>query len=98
MDRGGYVYILMNKNNTVLYIGVTADLAGRISQHKAMKEEGFTKRFMVDKLVYYEYFDHIEEAIDREKKLKGSSRSRKLKLVSKRNPAFVDLFKEINLW
>jgi putative endonuclease len=98
MERGAYVYMLMNKNNTVIYIGVTTDLVFRVSQHKEMLEEGFTKRYMVTKLVYYEYFDLLVEAIVREKQLKSGSRQRKLNLISKNNMDYRDLYNDIMDW
>src|SRR5689334_5261127 len=98
MQRGGYVYILMNKSNTVIYIGVTSDLVSRIFEHREMLHEGFTKRYLVTKLVYFEHFDFITEAIAREKKLKGSSRRRKLNLIVKDNPDFKDLMDQLNDW
>ena len=89
------MYILTNKNNTVLYVGVTSNLFARITEHKAMEMDGFTKRYIITKLVYYEYFDFIEEAISREKQLKGKSRSFKLALINTMNPDFKDLFNDI---
>ena len=73
MERGGCIYILTNKNHTVLYIGVTSELQPRIYDHKAKRSrKSFTARFNVDRLVYYESFHSIEEAIAREKQLKAA--------------------------
>ena len=72
-----YIYILTNNNNTVLYTGVTNDLVRRIHEHKNKLIKGFTEKYNVDKLVYYEVFDYIELAIRREKQIKGYSRVKK---------------------
>lgn len=74
MQRGGYVYIMTNKYNNVLYTGVTSQLRNRVYEHKTNFYSGsFTSRYNVHKLVYYEGFEHIEEAIDREKRIKGGA-------------------------
>jgi putative endonuclease len=91
MERGGYTYILTNRHNTVLYIGVTSDLVIRMQQHKEMIHEGFTKKYKVTKLVYYEVFNFIEDAISCEKQLKGGSRAKKLELIILNNSDFMDL-------
>jgi putative endonuclease len=98
MERGGYIYILTNKHNTVLYIGVTHDLLERVEGHKSMLEEGFTKKYKITKLVYYEIFDLIEDAIAREKQLKGGSRAKKIALIMKVNPECRDLTEDIKKW
>jgi len=74
MDRQYYVYIMTNKYNTVLYNGVTNDLVRRVYEHKEKLVEGFTKRYNVDKLVYFECTDDVNAAIAREKQIKGGSR------------------------
>jgi putative endonuclease len=89
------VYLLANKRNTVFYIGVTSDLIKRIWQHKEKLVEGFTKKYNADKLVYYEVFDSIQEAIKREKQLKNWRREWKLDLIRSQNPEFKDLYPEI---
>ncbi|RPJ09487.1 MAG: GIY-YIG nuclease family protein [Deltaproteobacteria bacterium] len=76
-----YVYILTNKNNRVLYAGVTNDLKRRVYEHKAKLVEGFTERYNVDKLVFYEACKDIESAILREKQIKGGSRANKVALI-----------------
>ena len=88
-----YVYILTNKGDRVMYIGVTNDLARRIWEHKNEVNEGFTKRYHVHKLVYFEEYSSIEDAIAREKQLKGLSREKKNIMVRSNNPQFTDLGK-----
>ena len=89
-----YVYILTNKMNTVLYVGVTGDLTRRIYEHKEGLVEGFTKRYNVHKLIYFESFESPSNAIKREKQLKGWSRERKLSLIKNNNPELKDLYEE----
>ena len=91
----GYVYILFNRKNGTLYVGVTSNLIKRIYEHKSKVVEGFTKKYNVDKLGYYEIFEDIENAIEREKKLKNSPRKKKLELIEIHNPEWVDLYDEI---
>ena len=91
----GYTYILFNKRNGTLYVGVTSDLVERIYQHKNKMADGFTKKYNVDKLGYYEIFEDIENAIEREKKLKNSPRKKKLELIETNNPEWHDLYYEI---
>jgi putative endonuclease len=96
MVRGGYIYILTNKNNTVLYTGVTSNLRNRIFQHREkIDRSSFTYRYNVHKLVYYETFGDIEEAIVREKQIKGGSRAKKTALINEINPQWKDLWDEI---
>ncbi|MDB5124988.1 MAG: excinuclease subunit [Mucilaginibacter sp.] len=85
------VYILTNKANTVFYIGVTSDLESRIYEHKHKVFKGFTSRYEVNKLVYYEDFQWIQDAISREKQLKGGSRQKKIDLIVEINPGWSDL-------
>ena len=89
-----YVYILTNTNHTVLYTGVTNDLLRRCLEHKRKKFKGFTSKYNVDKIVYYEIFDFIDLAIKREKQIKGYSRLKKNELISKINPTWDELFIE----
>jgi len=89
------VYLLTNKRNTVFYIGVTSDLIKRIWQHKEKLVEGFTKKYNADKLVYYEIFDSIQEAIKREKYLKGKKRQYKIDLIKEKNPEMKDLYQDL---
>jgi len=96
MQRGGYVYIMTNKYNKVLYTGVTSQLRNRVYEHKTNFYPGsFTSRYHVHKLVYYEGFISIEEAIDREKQIKGGSRKRKIDLINDINPQWKDLYEQI---
>ena len=95
MDKNSYVYILCSKRNGTLYIGVTSNLIKRIWQHKNKVVEGFTKKYNVDKLVYYELTENIGTAINREKQLKNWHRDWKIKLIKKINPNFDDLYKFI---
>jgi len=87
-----YVYILTNKSRT-LYIGVTNNLEKRIFEHKIKIYQGFTSKYNLDKLVYYEIYNSIKEAIAREKQLKGWLRIKKIDLISKDNPLWNDLSK-----
>jgi putative endonuclease len=93
--KPGFIYILTNKNNTTLYIGVTANLEQRIKQHKAkIDKKSFTARYNVSKLVYYEAFQMIGDAIAREKQLKGGNRAQKIALIESINPEWNELFYE----
>jgi putative endonuclease len=85
------VYFMTNKNNTVVYIGITSDLIKRVYQHKVKAYKGFTEKYNCDKLVYFEIFSNINEAILREKQLKKGNRKRKNDLVNKENPKWMDL-------
>lgn len=85
------VYILTNKNNSVLYIGVTSNLLKRVYEHKTKTYEGFSKKYNCDKLVYFEAFQSMNEAIAREKQLKAGNRQRKEKLINQDNPKWNDL-------
>ena len=91
-----YVYILSNTHNTVLYIGVTNNLTRRCFEHKQKKTKGFTKKYNVDKLVFFEMFDFIDLAIAREKQLKGFSRAKKDALINSNNPERIDLSRKQN--
>ncbi|MFH1855083.1 MAG: GIY-YIG nuclease family protein [bacterium] len=83
-----YVYLMTNKTNMVIYIGVTNDLIKRVFEHKNKSIAGFTKKYNVNKLVHFEKYDDPLSAITREKQLKAGSRKKKLELVMKDNPAF----------
>ncbi len=85
-----YVYILTNKTDTVMYIGVTNDLRRRLCEHKNEQIEGFTKRYHIHKLVYYEEYHEVNDAIAREKQLKGWKREKKNALVATKNPNLDD--------
>jgi putative endonuclease len=82
MDKQYYVYIMTNKNNSVLYTGITNDLKRRIYEHKEKFVSGFTKKYNVRKLVYYEVFQDPENAILREKQIKAGSRGKKIDLIN----------------
>ncbi|HEY3892503.1 MAG TPA: GIY-YIG nuclease family protein [Bradyrhizobium sp.] len=90
--RSFYVYILASRIGGTLYIGVTNDLVRRIGEHKSKSAEGFTKRYGVDRLVYFECFDGIEQAIHREKRLKKWARAWKVQLIEGQNPNWDDLY------
>jgi putative endonuclease len=92
MSKNGFVYILTNKNNTTLYTGVTNDLKRRVYEHKEKLIEGFTKKFNLSKLVYYEVSDSIVSAIEREKQIKNYSREKKLELVQSKNESWKYLY------
>jgi putative endonuclease len=86
-QRGGCVYIMANKYNSVLYTGVTSDITGRIWEHKNKHHpNSFTAKYNCDKLVYYFFYPHIEEAIAEEKRIKGSSKEHKRQLIQSLNP------------
>ncbi len=91
-EKRGYVYILTNEANRVLYTGVTSDLAKRVYEHRVKVIEGFTKKYNVYKLVYYEVFGEIVDAIAREKQIKGWVRSKKIALIEGVNPEWKDLY------
>jgi putative endonuclease len=90
-----YVYILSNKYNNVLYVGITNDLIRRVYEHKNKLVEGFTEKYNVDKLVYYELFNDPINAIIREKQLKGYSRKKKVELINSFNPEWKDLYESL---
>ena len=94
-DGQYYVYIVTNRDNTVLYIGETDDLKRRIFEHKQRFVPGYTKRYNASKLVYYESIDDKLAAVAREKQIKGWLRARKKKLVEDFNPEWKDLYDEI---
>ncbi|MFH1098607.1 MAG: GIY-YIG nuclease family protein [Candidatus Uhrbacteria bacterium] len=94
-ERQFYVYILTNAARTVLYIGVTNDLVRRVFEHREKFVDGFTKRYHLNRLVYYEVFTTAYDAITREKQLKGWTRKRKLDLIQQMNSSLRDLYPEI---
>ena len=99
MQKGGAVYIMTNKYNTVLYTGVTANLLRRVFEHKErLDPKCFTYKYNIDKLVYFESFHSIEEAIAREKQIKGGSREKKEILINSINPDWKDLWEDIHNW
>jgi putative endonuclease len=94
MDKAkSYIYIMSSRSRT-LYIGVTTDLGKRVCEHKQGKIEGFTKKYNINRLVYYEVIDAITEAIEREKQLKGWVRQKKVDLIESVNPNWDDLYQQ----
>lgn len=87
-----YVYILSNYKRTVLYIGLTNNLNRRIQEHKQKRNPGFTAKYNVFFLMYYEHFCYVREAIAREKQLKGWTRAKKMNLIKMNNPELRDLY------
>lgn len=90
-----YVYLLSNKYDTTIYTGMTNDLLYRVAQHKSLKVPGFTSRYRITKLVYYEHFGDVNETIRREKQIKSWSRAKKEELIESMNPEWKDLYKEL---
>jgi putative endonuclease len=90
-----YVYILTNKYNNVLYVGITNDLIRRTYEHKKNLVDGFTSKYNVHKLVYYDYTEDVMSAITREKQIKGWNREKKINLIKSMNPGWNDLYDEI---
>jgi len=95
MKKQYYVYTMTNKRNTVLYTGVTNDLKRRVYEHKEKLVEGFTKKYNITKLVYYEVTDDVRSAILREKQIKGGSRQKKIDLINCINPEWRDLYEDL---
>jgi putative endonuclease len=95
MHRTPAVYMLASKNNGVLYIGLTSDLVKRIYQHKKGEADGFTRRYNIHKLVYYELHGSMEAAITREKQIKKWNRGWKIRLIGSQNPDWIDIYPEI---
>lgn len=96
MQKYFYVYIATNKRNTVLYAGVTNNLISRMYQHKNGLVSGFTKKYKINKLVFYEIFNNPEDAIRAEKKIKSWLRKKKIDLIKTKNPEFRDLLEELD--
>ena len=95
MNKQLFVYILASKRNGTLYTGITSDLVKRVWQHKNNSVEGFTKKYNVKILVYYEICNDAESAITREKRIKKWRRAWKLRLIEEKNPHWKDLYYEI---
>src|SRR5687767_3157259 len=94
--QGGCVYIIANRHHTVFYVGVAASISNRIQQHREkFYPKSFSAKYNIGKLVYYEFFDAIVDAIDREKKIKKYSRFKKVQLIKTINPDFRDLAEEV---
>jgi len=92
-----YIYILTNQHNTVFYVGVTNNLIRRVYEHKNKLVKGFTSKYNINKLVYYEVFSDVRDAIYREKQIKSWSRKKKIEMIEKFNPEWKDLYEEI-IW
>jgi putative endonuclease len=96
LKHGGFVYLVTNKNNTVLYAGVTSELRARIFEHKTkVYPKSFTAKYNCEKIVWHEQHDYIEDAIAREKQIKAGNRKAKEALINKMNPTWKDLWDEI---
>jgi len=94
MHKEGFVYIVTNATRSVLYTGVTSNLVQRIAQHRRGTFEGFTKDYLVDRLVYVEHHESIEDAIGREKQIKGKTRAKKIALIEAMNSNWEDLYEK----
>ncbi|MFA4830100.1 MAG: GIY-YIG nuclease family protein [Thermodesulfovibrionales bacterium] len=94
-EKQYYVYMMTNKNNKVLYTGITNDLKRRTYEHREKLVEGFTKKYNVVKLVYYEVCRDVKSAISREKQIKDGSRAKKEKLIDTTNPEWEDIYEEL---
>ena len=92
------VYIMTNKKNTVLYTGVTGNLERRVFEHKKKIVKGFTSKYKVNKLVYYEVTEDVFSAINREKQIKGGSRKKKIELINSMNKKWEDLAEHIDYY
>jgi len=95
MNKQYYIYIMTNKNHTVLYIGVTNNLKRRVYEHKEKLINGFTTKCNINKLVYYEVYEDISNAISREKQIKSGSRQKKINLINNINKEWKDLYEEL---
>lgn len=95
MSKQYYVYLMTNKNNSVLYTGITNDLKRRVYEHKEKLVNGFTKKYNVSKLIYYEMLEDPENAVLREKKIKAGSRQKKIDLINSMNKEWHDLYEQI---
>ncbi|OGF46672.1 MAG: endonuclease [Candidatus Firestonebacteria bacterium RIFOXYA2_FULL_40_8] len=91
MQKSYYVYIATNNTKTVLYTGVTNNLIRRASEHREGKIEGFTKKYKVNKIIFYQEFNNIQEALSAEKRIKGWRREKKIELIKSKNQDFKDL-------
>ena len=98
MEKGGWTYIVTNKTHSTIYVGVTSDLIGRVKQHmEKTYPNSFTAKYNCNKLVWYEGFHSIDDAIAREKQIKGWVREKKLKLIESKNPNWDDLYETIEV-
>lgn len=97
MNKTYFVYILVSQRNGTLYIGVTNNLSRRVWEHKEKQVKGFTKKYSIDKLVFFEEYEDVNNAIAREKQLKKWNRAWKIELIGKNNPDWEDLYYDL-LW
>jgi len=95
MEKQFYVYIMTNTNKTVIYTGITNDLRRRVYEHREKMVDGFTKRYNLTQLVYYEVFRDSLNAIQREKQIKAGSRQKKVDLINETNAAWKDLYEDL---
>lgn len=95
MSKNYYVYMITNKSNTVIYAGVSSDLKKRVYEHKSKLVKGFTSKYHVEKLVWYETCDDSYQAITRERQIKAGSRQKKIALIESFNPTWEDLYEKI---
>ena len=95
MNHNYYIYILTNKKYGILYIGVTSNLERRLQEHHSKIIKGFTSKYNLDKLVYYEHYNDVNESIVREKQLKGWKRDKKIELIDNINSDWKDLSEEV---
>jgi putative endonuclease len=99
MVHGGCIYVMTNERNQVFYTGVTSDLYSRVTEHREIVyPNSFTAKYRAFKLIYYEQFYSIEEAIAREKQFKRFTRAKKITLIKALNPGFNDLYDEVKFW
>ncbi len=96
MEKQAYIYFMSNRYNKVLYVGITSNLIKRVWEHKNQVVDGFTKRYNLYKLVYYEIYDDIETAINREKQIKSWPRKKKIVLINAFNPSWDDLYEKLS--
>lgn len=95
MDKQYFVYIMARERNSTFYVGITSELQQRVWQHKEGTYDGFTKKYDINKLVYYEIFDNPENAIAREKRLKKWNRTWKMRVIEEMNPDWLDLYETL---
>ncbi len=95
MHNQHYVYMLTNKYKNVFYVGITNDIYGRIWEHKTKTFKGFSSKYNIDRLVYYEIFEDVDEAITKEKKIKRWNREWKVDMINDFNPTWKDLYNDI---
>ena len=99
MQKGGYIYVMTNKGKTTLYIGVTSNLQRRVLEHRTHYDKNsFTAKYNLERCVYYEYFQDIEQAIARETQLKKWGRAKKEALINSLNPEWKDLWEDVRKW